>query len=674
MKGYKINRLTLAVALILSSGAASAAPENITYHGNTSGSIINFGPVPAKPVKPVIDDAELDQKNITLVLDTWWWNYQYTDGFKEAIAQLGLTIDQMTANYQEMDARAKNPNDPLFWLKRTLEIYPSHAADRYNIPVTESNTVMRKRTTTYDRNNYFLTREYGKTGEAITIKAGTIPAGVTCYAAMDGDMTLFKGTGSEKPLLSGGTMTYVMPHDGILLLGCKDNNSHMKNLDTTVPMQILSGGSQRHPLFIFGINSQRDWADFSQKATPTGYGVFFDGRSRYAVSRQRLAASADTNILKTLRENLLLTITYDKLNGMDGSSELHQPARSLFMTSYDECCWANSAGGRLAIGRYPTLPDIGNWATWHEYGHDYQMDWSWKEVQEVTVNIYSLAACYTQWGYAALNQCHQQAEALGFSWDQQAVGSAIKAGQIWNIDAQGEHFRRLNMFAQLLASYPDLYPALGKALREDVNRGTGSVVLNEKQKQVDWFAINASRFSGHDLRAFFDLWTLPYSAAAGEQIAALKLPQPAQPVATYEATLTHTGSTPTTAKLKIENNTDRKGIGFVANSEKVGPRALIWSGEDESRLHTQVVDTQNRAFTVTLRGKRAMGGCSGHAVNTAAVCGSSDAGIHLSVSYHPEDNPHLPAGDYHGTLPLIATAWGNPAWTANVNIPLSISK
>ena len=667
MKSYKITRPALAVALMLSAGAAAG---NMSGSDSGSGAIIDFSPVPATPST---GDVEIDSKG-ALILDTWWANYQFSNGFKEAIAQLGLTIEQMTENYQEMDARAKNPNDPLFWLKRTLEIYPANYADRYNIPVTESNTVMRKRTTSYDRNNYFLTREYGKTGEAITIKAGTIPAGVMCYAAMDGDMALFKGTGSEKPLLSDGTTPYVLPHDGILLLGCKDTNSHMKNLDTVVPMQILSGGSQRHPLFIFGINSQRDWADFSRNGAPSGYGVFFDGRSRYAASRQRLAVSADINILKTLRENLMRTLTYDKLNGLDGSSDLHQPARAPFMTSYDACCWAGSTAGRVAVGRYSAIPDIGNWATWHEYGHHYQMGWSWDRLIEVSVNLYSLAACYTEWGYGALNTCYQQSESMGFSWDQQAVGNVIKAGQRWDINAQKEHFRRLSMFGQLLASYPDLFPALGKAYREAYNRGANKAELDEAQEKTDWFAINASRLSGVDLRAFFDLWTLPYSTAAGGQIAAMKLPQPAQPVATYEAALTHTGSTPTTTKLRIENNADRQGIGFVANSEKVGPRTLVWSGERESKLHTQVVDTQNRAFTVTLRGKRSMGGCSGHAVNTAAVCGSSDAGIHLSVSYHPEDNAHLPAGDYNGTLPLIAAAWRNPAWTANVNIPLTISK
>lgn len=659
MKCYKLSQVALAVALLFSAGTAMAEPGSF---------IIN--PTPVGPTLP--DD--LPTEGSFFIGDAWWSDYQTSEGFKEAIAQFGLTIEEMGNNSREMEARAKNPNDPLFWLKRTLETYPAHSPDHYNLPVAESNSVMGGRTTVQDRNNFFLTREYGKAGEAITIKTGEVPAGVICYAAMDGDLGLLRPTSNQSELKANGTTTYVLPHDGILLLGCKDTNKHMKNLDTYVPVQILQGGSQRHPLFIFGANSQRDWVDFTQQTMPSGYGIFFDGRSRYVASQERLARSTDTNILKTLRENLTRTINYDKVNGLDGSSDLHQPPRSLFMVSYDACCWAGGGAGRVAIGRYKTIPNIGNWATWHEYGHHYQMGWSWGGLTEVTVNLYSLAACYKEWGYAALNECHKKAPELGFSWDQQAVGSVIKAGQRWDIATDRDLSRRLNMFGQLLASYPDLYPALGKAYRDLYNRGANKAMLDENQEKIDWFAVNASRLSGYDLREFFDLWTLSYSAEAREQIAAMKLPQPAQPVATYETTLTHTGSTPTTAKLVIKDNLGSKGIAFITNSDKVGPRSLVWTGDRDTRLHTQVVDTQNRAYNVTLRGTRSMGGCAGHAVNAAVVCGSSDPSIYLSVSYHPEDNTHLPGGEYNGTLPLIAAQWKNPAWSANVNIPLTISK
>jgi len=444
-------------------------------------------------------------------------------------------------------------------------------------------------------------------------------------------------------------------------------------MDTAVPMQILSGGSQRHPLFIFGLNSQSDWADFTQQTTPSGFGVFFDGRTRYAASQKKMRASANTNIQQTLRENLLRTISYDKLNGLDGSSALHQPVRSLFMVSYDACCYASSGSGKLAIGFESTVPTTHGWGAWHEYGHQYQMGWSWGGLSEVTVNLYSLAACYKQLGHVDVNRCHPNLPPMGFSWDQQAVGSFLKSGQSQHFDTETNVFRRLTMFGQLMTTYPELYPALGKAYREAYNRGANKAALDASQEKIDWFVTNASHFSGHDLREFFTRWGLGYSAAAGEQIAAMKLPAPTQPATTYEKPLVHSGSTPTTVSLQIDNDNQAHGIGLIANTAKIGPTNLVWSQNGDTTLHTQVVDAQNRPFTVTLRGKKLTGGCAYHSINSAVTC-ALGSDIHLSIMYYPEDNTALPAGEYHGTLPLIASDWHDPSWTANVNFPLTITK
>ena len=657
MKRDKMHQAALGLAVMLSAGAALAASNQQT---------------PSVMPAPTAADSDSSSASRLFLMDTWWANHQSSEGFKEAIAQFGLTIEQMNENYEVMEARAKNPNDPLFWLKRTLETYPAQQ-DQYAIPVTEENGVMRDRTTQWNRNPYFLTREYGKAGERITIKTAKIPAGIACYAAMQGNMGGFDGPDGVKALASDSINTYVLPHDGILMLGCPDYNKDMSTIDTAVPMQILSGGSQRHPLFLFGINSQREWADFTQQVTPTGYGVFFDGRTRYAASQKKLRASANTNIMQTMRENLLRTITYDKLNGLDGSSALHQPVRSLFMASYDACCYASSGSGKLAIGFESKVPTTHGWGAWHEYGHQYQMGWSWGGQGEVTVNLYSLAACYTQLGHVETKQCHPNLELQGFTWDQQAVGSFLKSGQRWHFDTETNVFRRLTMFGQLLTTWPDLYPALGKAYREAYNRGENKAALDTTQEKIGWFVTNASRQSGRDLREFFTRWGLGYSAAAGEQIAAMKLPAPTQPTMTYEKPLVHSGNSPTTVSLQIDNDNQAHGIGLITNSAKIGPQKLVWVANGETTLHTQVVDAQNRPFTIALRGKKLTGGCAYHTINSAVTCGLG-SNIHLSVIYRPEDNPDLPAGDYHGTLPLIAAGWHDPSWTANVNFPLTITK
>ena len=683
MKGYKINRMALAVALFFSSGAA-LAESNFDLTPTTAGPTImddtsgdgvwewtgtGDGSMTGDGVGPILPD-DISDSDIYFIVDTWWANYQTSQGFKEAIAQLGLTIKQMAANPDEMEARAKNPNDPLFWLKRTLEIYPADK-NSYAIPITE-NGGGAARQTTWERENYFLTRTYARAGEKVTIEVGHIPDKVTCYVANKATELMQKAPNNKDvmKLPANALFTYPVKNDGLLALGCMDSTKTLESLDKIVNMRIVSGGVE-HPLYILGQQPRSEWSSLSRQVTPSGNIVMFDGRSNYYISNAKARASADTDVLHAMAQTLVQSTVYDKLNGMDGSSTLHQPNRGLFTANYNACCYAGSWDGLVSIGFGGNLPANASWGEWHEYGHQHQNRalW-WGGLSEVIVNIYSLTACYTQLGDVDPKKCHGN---LSMDWDQQAVGNFLKSGQTYQMDTETNVFRKLTMFAQLLTSYPDMYPALNKAIREAFSHNKNRALIDTDQKKKDWFVVHASRFSGYDLREFFTRWGLTYSDAAGEQISAMKLPVPAQPAATYETPLIHSGATPTTAKLVIEGTAEKKPIGFIANTEKVGPRALTWSGPDESRLHAQVVDAQHRAFTVTLRGKRSMGGCASHAVNKVSICASGTR-THLSVSYHPQDNPDLPAGEYHGILPLIATNMQDKTWTANVTIPLTISK
>lgn len=93
--------------------------------------------------------------------------------------------------------------------------------------------------------------------------------------------------------------------------------------------------------------------------------------------RQLRKNSATKNIEQTLRQSLLRTITYDKVDGLDGSSWLHQPSRGLLFVSYQSCCWANSGQGLIGVGGDSSIPETPSWLDWHEYGHQFQMGWSW---------------------------------------------------------------------------------------------------------------------------------------------------------------------------------------------------------------------------------------------------------------------------------------------------------
>lgn len=594
-----------------------------------------------------------------------WQKYADNPGFQEALDELGINYNNLINPAYASTYDAKNVNNPLFWLYRTFTIYGDAEQGSYNIPVTEVHADGRARTTSDGRNSYFLTHSWGKKDERITLRSGDIPPNVSCYAAID---PYYEDLGSpinSHSLSANSETTYTFSQNGLLVLGCMDKTKKMENVDKLISVDIVSGGTY-HPLFIFGLNSQAEWNSQARATTPSGYHFMFDGRVRYVASHEIAKNTANNTLLQTLRQSLLRTITYDKLNGLDGSDWLNQPSRGLFFVTYQNCCWADVSQGLTGIGFAKTIPETPTWGDWHEYGHHYQMGWSWGGLTEITVNLYSLAACYTTLGDTDVKNCHTNSGLKGFTWDQQSVGTLLNNAQTWDFNKENQ-FRRATFFAELMTSWPELYPALGKAYRK-VNQENPTLV-NTSQKKIDWFTLNASKIAGVNLNPYFQQWNIPLSAEASTAIDALKLPQPPKMTQTFTTGLTE--STP--AELKIPYEGDRKNIAFITNAAKAGPTSLVWTGKRDTAVYAQVADSRNRVFIVKLRGKTSHGSCANFAINAAVNCAVGNSAF-MNVSYKAEDNPLLPEGSYTGVLHLIARDWYHPDWTANVNVDLSIHK
>ncbi|TDN58261.1 enhancin-like peptidase M60 family [Scandinavium goeteborgense] len=605
--------------------------------------------------------------------ENWWSDYQYNKGFNDALAELGLTFSFMQSNADAINRRSADVNDSLFWLKRTLAIYQGYtSADRnYRIPVTETHSNGRDRTTSHGRNGYFPTHIWVDVGNTLTITAGGIPNDVTCNIGVDSKLNKIVGPENTKKLQANGNTVYQAVTSGLVLLNCADATKTMTHVDELLPLKITSGGTEKE-LFTFGLNTNADWNNIALSVPASGYSAFFDGRARYIVSNKKLQKSATTNILQTLRENLLSTINYDKLNGLDGTSYLHQPSRGLLYVTYEECCWANGGQGLTAIGFDNSIPSHGSWGEWHEFGHHSQMGWSWSGQTEVTVNLYSLQSCYLNLGNVDVSACHSSRGLKGFTWDQQAIGSFLRSGQSWNFSHEDE-FRRATLFGSLMTSWPDLFQALSKAYREDWQAGANKSRLDSSQEKLDWFVMNTSRLTGYDLREYYTRWGLTWTSSADDAIAAMKLPSPLQTVTTYEATLLHSGDNKTEAPLKIAADNNRLNTAFVINHGDANMMDLVWVKNGTSSLKAIVVDSSHRRFDVVLRAKTSHGSCANHSFNSAVNC-QSGTSTFLSVVYDPKDNQSLPPGHYTGKLALLARDWHVNDWTANVNINLSISK
>ncbi len=592
-----------------------------------------------------------------------WDEMKDSAGFNEALDELGIKYENLINPQYANKYNAQDVNNPLFWLARTLNIYRSSDQGYYNIPVTEVHANGRERTTSHGRNAYFPTHFWGKKGEQIEIEMKDIPGDVSCSAAIDPDYSKPAAPKDVVGLTANKVNTYTLSQDALLVLSCQDQTKTMENVDKMIPFHIKSGGT-RYPLFVFGLNSAAEWSAQVNAAKPSGNTFMFDGRSRFFVTTDKAKKVDGARIEKLMRESLLRSLTYDKLNGMDGSSWLHQPSRGLFVASYNNCCWAN--GGQGLTGIETTIPTTSGWGEWHEYGHHSQMGWSWSGLTEITVNLYSLAACYTTQGDVDIKKCHSSSGLNGFSWDQQAVGSLLNSGQTWDFNTE-DQFRKATFFGELMTSWPQLYPKLGKAYRE-ISQSNPKEVSSSQQK-IDWFALNTSKIAGVNLNTYFQQWHIPVSTETSAQINALNLPQPKKTLHTYTATLTD--NTPASLKISLPENA--ANIGFITNTPASGPTKLTWSETGYSSLYAQVMDSRGRKFRVKLRGTVSRGTCQSNTINSTITCSSGSSSF-MSVEYLAKDNPLLPVGHYQGILHLIANDWHKTDWSANVDVSLSITQ
>ena len=153
------------------------------------------------------------------------------------------------------------------------------------------------------------------------------------------------------------------------------------------------------------------------------------------------------------------------------------------------------------------------WGIWHELGHLHQQPWTWSELGEVTVNIYSLAA------ERYLLPSGRALQNSGFKSKVMAYLAGSDDNKNFNADSVDVFFR-LYMFHQLWLAYGDnFYQQLHKITRVEKPE------LNTDAEKMKYFMRKACQISGKDLTGFFKKWGLKNDAAYAE-IRTLNLPAP----------------------------------------------------------------------------------------------------------------------------------------------------
>lgn len=467
----------------------------------------------------------------------WWEEFSSNEGFIEALPNIGTSLEALR---QDTDKGLKDSADtrtPLFWLKRTMEMYPLATPDRYNMPVVlhETKDWVNSPYATMGRGIFFFTRTFSEAGNTVNINVGNIPAGAKCYAATGRDFAEYDAMYlDQQQLTAQSDNTYTFKKTGVLVLGCGDVDK--QQIGQFVPFKV-SGGGNSH-LFILGQSTQRDWLTTKSLADYFGFALLYDGHANTVVPA-RIAQRTIENIGKELGLNLRTAALYEKVNGMDGSESLFTSHMGSMFTSYDRCCYAGYRNGYVAVSFHSERMNSGtsdDWGFWHEMGHGYEPMKEFNTFPEIQVNRYSIEACQIFKGREVpLNECHPDIAPEDGLWDKRAVANFIASGINYpDYTTINNSWKQLNFFTFLRFSYgEDFYPKVNQTRLKAIQQAPGNTiaektdyVIGDKQKVIDFSVVAYSQAAGQDLRQYFTQWGLKFSTAAGQKVASLNLPQP----------------------------------------------------------------------------------------------------------------------------------------------------
>ncbi|HUS01847.1 MAG TPA: M60 family metallopeptidase [Chitinophagaceae bacterium] len=222
----------------------------------------------------------------------------------------------------------------------------------------------------------------------------------------------------------------------------------------------------------------------------------------------------------------------DSISGLFGSDPIDLPnVHKYLMTETDHpgyfmaatfyrTFYSSVTGGVPAILTADNL----NWGPWHELGHMHQQgSWTWSELGEVTVNIYSIAV-EKAFGIIPTRLTSQN------EWNNTITYLALPEAERNFNGSNASVWTRLCMFQQLkLAFGESFYHELHRQARRETNSPTTT------DTRMRWFMLKACSISRKNLTSFFQKWGMKLSTqsatdAVFTEITALGLPAPAQDI------------------------------------------------------------------------------------------------------------------------------------------------
>ncbi len=285
---------------------------------------------------------------------------------------------------------------------------------------------------------------------------------------------------------------------------------HNDSPDGKVQIKFVSG-MRPMPFFQLGKTTQEDWVKMVDNITNVPDVQLVGKKTIITFSLANAKNNKTENQEALVKKADRVIAIEDSISGLFGNDPMDQPnVHKYLLTETDNADYYMAAthyrsfysmpsGGASAIFK----ADNFTWGPWHELGHMHQQgSWTWSELGEVTVNIYSIAV-EKAFGITPTRLTKDD------EWSKAASYLArLDAERDFN-GSNASVWIRLCMFQQLKLAFGDsFYHDLHRQARKETNRP------NNTDSRMKWFILKASTISGKNLSGFFKKWGLKLSTTS----------------------------------------------------------------------------------------------------------------------------------------------------------------
>jgi len=387
---------------------------------------------------------------------------------------------------------------------------------------------------------------YVKKGEAVSITVRGLSPSPDGLTIMVGPMNSFEDDSPKNDpqmvIAKEGRTDFTAKRSGLIYFLYSDSGFNATALPV-LDVAVTRGGSPI-PLYIEGHTHFDGWHDLLADLSSAPFVEMMSEHVLITATRNVYMKAPQGDPVEVLDTVERILGWYDELSGLDGSSALHRPSPlrvhylqdtvtpqkvfddSVYMyaTDYFVGVPGENMGDLLDVDKLRHA-----WAIWHETGHKYQqLEWSWDEIVETTVNIYSLNA---QARFGDPSRLKERDSYTGRTTLELAARYLARKTRDFDnakqmrlhADDDSELWVRLVMFDQLRQGLgEDFYPKLHRYYREH------PLDEDDEAKLLQAFVLRASKVANHDLTRFFSDWGVHIEKDTANRLKQLNLP-PADP-------------------------------------------------------------------------------------------------------------------------------------------------